>query len=213
MKSSELKKYVSLREDVTSDQYVCGQVCGEYKKLPIKDRVVLDLGGNIGAFAVYASLLGCKQCISYEPDVDNYNLLQTNTRSYSNIIIHQAAVITKSADAVRFYKTTGSAKDGYSIIPFRGRVESVVPAVSFKSVLEKYKPSTIKMDIEGAEFDLLIENDLPAYVKDIIVEIHFSKKEFREKYHTLVSRFKNWNVIIQPKVTEKNFHTLGQWSR
>ena len=60
MKAAELKKLITTRPDCTSDQYVCQQVCGEYKRLPFKGRTVFDLGANIGAFAVYAMEMGAE---------------------------------------------------------------------------------------------------------------------------------------------------------
>lgn len=176
MKSSELKKYLKLRETVTSDHYGYAQVCSEYKKLPIKNRIVLDLGGNIGAFAVYSALMQCKQCYSFEPDLENFKFLVENTKMYENIKCIRAAVTSNNDKDVCFFETTGKARDGFSIIPFKGRIPVKVPAVNFKNILQEYKPETIKMDIEGAEYELIEKVELPDFVTDIVMEIHFSKK-------------------------------------
>ena len=212
IKTIELRKHVNIRENITSDQYVCGQVCNEYKNLNIENKIVMDIGGNIGAFAVYSVLRNCKTCISYEPDQENYNLFLKNTEKYSNVISNYGAITTSLQKEINFYETTGSARDGFSIIPFRGRKVVTVPSFNFKEELEKYRPECIKMDVEGAEFQLL-EEKLPDYVKEFVVEIHFSKKEFRMRFPEIISQFADWECIITPKDTGKSFHTLGHWRR
>lgn len=212
MKSAELKQYVRLRPEVTSDQYVCGQVCGEYRDLTIYGNVVMDLGGNIGAFSVYAALRGASKVVTYEPEESNYSLLLENVDAHPVVVPHRGAVVLEDVDEVSFYLTNGAARDGFSTVPFNGRREVRVPAFCFKTEMKKHRPRAIKMDVEGGEFSLLTE-EIPDFVKEIVVEIHFSKKKFREEYEGLVSRFSDWNVIRAPKQTGKNFHTLAHWSR
>lgn len=212
MKTSELKQHISIREGVTSDEYVCGQVVGEYKHLPIKDRIVMDAGSNIGAFTTYAILEGAKQVIAFEPEDSNYKQWELNCLKYNNAIGHKGALTMSNDGHVSFYLTNGKAKDGYSVVSFKGRTEVEVTNYNFHEQLEKYRPSVIKMDIEGAEFELLSE-PLPEYVTDIIVEIHFSKRAFREQLPDIENIFSDWKCIIKPKNTGKNFHTLAQYTR
>lgn len=212
MVTKELKQFVNLRPEVTSDQYVCQEICGEYKLLPIKDKVVMDIGGNIGAFSVYAALHGATTVINYEPEESNFKQLLINTNPFSNVINNNAAITTADADTINFYLTNGLAKDGFSIIEFRGRKKVTVNNLNFYNELEKYKPQSIKMDVEGAEFSLL-QTPLPHYVKDIVVEIHFSKKEFRHIFNNFIKVFDNWECVKLPKETGTNFHTLAQYTR
>lgn len=212
MNAKQLKQYVTLRPEVTSDQYVCAEVCGEYKRLPMLNKTVMDIGGNIGAFAVYAALNGAKQVITYEPEQENFNQLKLNCSKYSNIIQHQAAIVSGENKIINFYLTNGKAKDGFSIIPFKGRRVVECQAFNFHEQLQLHKPESIKMDVEGAEFELL-SKPLPEFVKDIVVEIHFNKRIFRSMFEQLIQTFAEWNCIVQPKQTGTNFHTLAQYNR
>lgn len=44
----------------------------------IKDKIVLDLGANIGAFSLYAAALGAKKVYAFEPNPNNYAVLLNN---------------------------------------------------------------------------------------------------------------------------------------
>lgn len=216
MKTRELRALVRTRPNVTSDQYVCGEVCGEYKHLQLKDKVVLDLGGNIGAFAVYAAEQGCGSCHTFEPDEENFELLLENTKPYPQISAVIGAVTTSPNNRTSFYLTTGAARDGFSTVPFNGRIKKDVANMHIRAVLAAVKPSVIKMDVEGEEFaivDYWLAHSLPKYVKELVTEIHFSKKAFREGYERFISLFESWEVVVQPKNTGKNFHTIGHWRR
>ena len=93
------------------------------------------------------------------------------------------------------------------------RKEIKVKCKKFDDVLENLKPSTIKMDCEGAEYDLL-QKPLPDYVKKITMEIHFSKKHWRNDLaNKLISLFNDWKVHKKPLIGDKNWHTIGAWYR
>lgn len=211
--TKELKQYIKTRPGVTSDEYVCAEVTSEYKRLPIEGKVVMDIGASIGAFTMYAFLKGAHTIISYEPNYENYRQFLVNCGHLEGVVIPvNAALIDGHDKEINFYLTTGKAKDGFSIIPFRGRTVERVAALNFHEELEKYKPSSIKMDVEGAEWELL-KRPLPNYVKDIVIEIHFNKRQFRNQFEQLIAQFKDWTTIIEPKCSAKNFHTLAQYSR
>lgn len=212
--TKELTSRMKLREGVTSDQYVCAEVCGEYKHLPVEGKTVMDIGGNIGAFSKYAVMKGANKVITYEPSAENFIQLLKNIQDEENVIPVYAALIDNDDLQTNFYLTNGLAKDGYSTIEFRGRRKVVTPALNFYKEIEKYKPHSIKMDIEGGEFYLL-NNPLPTCIESIVVEIHFSKKYFRDSFTTITNSFpsQEWECIIQPKQTGKNFHTLAQYNR
>lgn len=212
IKTKELRQHVKTRDEVTSDQYVCGEVCNEYRDLLIEDRVVLDLGANIGAFSVYADMRGARKVIAFEPEDTNWEMFQVNAGWRDSVEGHQAAIVPDDQTWVSFWLTNGSARDGYSTIPFRGRREVVVPARNFWEVLEEHKPQSIKMDIEGGEWELL-GRQLPAFVEEIVVELHFNKRMFRGLYEKTVEDFSGWDTIRVPKHTGQNFHTLAHWRR
>lgn len=212
MRAKELAEHLTLRPHVTSDQYVCGQVVNEYKRLNLKGKRVFDLGGNIGAFTMYAHLMGASQIWAYEPDPENYALMEQNVGDIEGVTLIQGAVTGYRTDTVKFYLTKGKSRDGFSIVPFNGRTEITVPAYDLVHELSMFQPQVIKMDIEGGEYSMLPLLDRP-FVEEIVVEIHFSKKKFRQAYDALIKPFEDWDVLVQPRQTGTNFHTLAHWRR
>lgn len=212
MRAQELEQLLYLRPEVTSDHYVCGQVVSEYKYLNLDGKRVFDIGGSIGAFSVYAYLMGATEIFTYEPDPYNFNSLEINTSNLENIHIFEGAMIYEKQERTKFYLTKGLARDGFSTIKFKDRDEIEVKAYNFQEELQTKMPQVIKMDIEGGEFDLLIKS-LPKFVEEIVVEIHFSKPMFRTLFKYIEYIFRDWETVIKPKENGKNFHTLAHWRR
>src|SRR5829696_1747953 len=68
---------------------------GEYDEpgfVPTRGETVVDIGGNIGAFAMLAASRGAR-VRSYEPHPDSFEHMQRNTARW-RVECHQAAVIT-----------------------------------------------------------------------------------------------------------------------
>ena len=69
------------------------------------------------------------------------------------------------------------------------------------------------MDCEGSEYDL-IKEPLPDFVKKITMEIHLTKKYWRQGMaQKLIAFFNNWKTFKEPKIGEKNWTTIGAWYR
>lgn len=168
----------------TTDQKVIDEVVKrnvyEHKKtgfLLKNSPVWLDLGGNIGTFACKASEAGCK-VISYEPEPENYDFLCRNIeRNKSNAIPIKAGVVAGEAGTLDLYVCGGVYnKYRHTIFKKRGRKSITIDVHNFREVLEKYKPNGIKLDIEGAEIDILDSmkpDDWPDCVNQVTFEYSF----------------------------------------
>lgn len=207
-----LNSKVAKRADVPSDNYVAGLILRFYKNLPYEGERVLDLGGCTGVFAVYAALRGAEMVATYEPEEKNYEVLVENTYPYDNILPYRRAVTLRDDETIPFYLTTGQSTDGYSTVEFRGRTRVDVPNTHFRDVLELHRPTVIKMNIEGGEYELM-QHPLPDYVKAVVMDIHFTKKHWREQLPELTKQFEGWDTVMEPKNTGRNFHTKGLWIR
>lgn len=178
-----IKKYknVWVRPD-TADAKMVKECNDNYKDFNFdSESVVLDLGGNIGAFGVMALSAGIKHLIVYEPDVENCKMIELNLGDWNNKTIIRAAASVSLLDSVTFFQTESKNKDcSGTICPVSnrslGRRKSrySVPNENIHAVLEKYKPSHVKCDIEGSERDWIRELDgkFPSYVKEISFELH-----------------------------------------
>jgi FkbM family methyltransferase len=124
---------------------------------------VLDIGANIGLFALWA-LAQCPGCgiVSYEPDPANLPLLLRNRDRGafgSRWAVQPVAVSNHSGD-IRF------ASGGYADSRASKSGDVVVPVVD---IFEQPRAEFMKIDIEGSEWDILRDPRLPSLPADIVV--------------------------------------------
>lgn len=212
-----VEKYGLWGRGGTNDIDVMQEVFRSYSLFSYKGKCVLDIGGHIGGFAVMALRDGAKFVASYEPCKESYDILLLNTRKWwltEQIKNINAAVMHADVGGTVLYKSmTGKNPGSNSVIPFRGRATECVPTVAFSDVLDSVQPDVIKMDCEGAEYSLLLQNALPLSVHEIVLEIHLNKRLFRERVYSLISVFDTWEVVHTPKFNEKSWFCLGAWRR
>ncbi len=127
--------------------------------------LAFDLGANYGEYTVRMAETGA-EVHAWEPDPDNFRILCERVAGYPNVTPHMQAIGNESG-TVNLYRT----KDYHENVRKRSQASSVVFAdarmntdepiavemVSFWDVLEKAPRPVrlIKMDIEGAEWDIL----------------------------------------------------------
>ena len=220
---AELKSHIKhTRPGVTSDED-WGQltVIKEYEHLPIEGKRVMDVGANIGAFTIRALLEGAEYVVAYEPEASNYEYLKKNLAPFYDggrtFVLQNAALTNEPSDTKKDIWLTGRGTMGSSsMTEFRGRIPQEVRTINFMSELDALEPDSIKMDCEGSEWELLGDNTLPEYVKDVVAELHFTKRYWREKHYDpllLHMKIQGFDLIREPRNTGKNFHTLAHWRR
>ena len=135
------------------------------------DRLrVLDLGANVGLFAIWAfrSLPGCA-VTSVEADPENFRVLRLAHDMNSAVpwtVIHAAAATV--AGSVQF--VSGKGTSSYvSAHPHPGAI--AVPAIDVLPALDTH--DFVKMDIEGSEWELLADPRMgQSRVRAMVVEYH-----------------------------------------
>jgi FkbM family methyltransferase len=139
----------------------------------------LDLGANIGTFTLMCLSRGAK-VISYEPEEENFQLLETNIKTNFNtgFTLHQKAVGATNGQVPLYLCKGDYNKYRHTIYPKRGRESVQIPMESIHSVLAKNRQITaIKIDIEGAEIDILESMKLSDWrktqVKKMVFEYSF----------------------------------------
>ena len=180
----------------TSDSFVVKEVLsGEYRKLCLqKQDIVLDLGSNIGMFALYANDKA-KQIICFEPELDNYNLSLQNLKlnNINNVIVNNAAVVG-NYDTQRYFSiNTKKNKGAHSLVSKRGRDTSVVQCENINTIIDTYNPTCIKMDVEGGEYEILPAIKDWTNINQIILEFHHAhlNDTTKEKFHKILELLSN----------------------
>lgn len=152
-----------------------------------ENDIVLDLGANIGGFVNLCAEANVKKYIGYEPDNENFKVLSENVKKLKNFEIIRSAVSARPEKELVFLQTSSGNKDCSGSIcrkPRKNLIEQVVPNTTFDEVFESVRPSIVKMDIEGAEYEWFLNNKgvLPDYIRQISFEIHSEKMfSFMEK--------------------------------
>jgi FkbM family methyltransferase len=187
---------------------------GQYKSCPIPaNSVVLDIGGHIGTFSVWAVEQGAGRVVAYEPEPDNYRMLCLNTAGMP-VETNNFAVTSDGRDVELHVKTSGHT-GGHSIL-FGGksRKNLLVKSQSFLDIVQRVQPQVVKIDCEGAEYEFDLPNSLPDSVQYVTMEIHLNRKMLREyQAPTLIEGFSKWTAIKEPKITPKGWQAIAVWGR
>lgn len=198
----------------TYDDFVAKEIEPTYGWMVVEGHTVLDIGGNIGAFARHAALRGAAGVITVEPEASNYACLLANTMEFASVHAIRAAVGTEEGKTEIWLSPTGKNPGNTSSVKYRGRVsQGEIDLVPFRGLLAEFRPGVLKIDVEGAEYGFLTE-PLPEYVRQCTIEIHLSRPEWRQKLGPqIASLFDDWECVRAPKFEGGHWQTIGAWRR
>jgi FkbM family methyltransferase len=122
--------------------------------------VIVDCGGHIGLSAVwFASRFPDALVYSVEPDTANFQMLQQNTRAYSNIVPIQGGIWSRSCLLHISNPNSGSASFRLQEVPESASPEraAVLQGYDLGDIVGREAANRlflVKMDIEGAEAEV-----------------------------------------------------------
>jgi FkbM family methyltransferase len=145
-------------------------------EMPFSPQTIIDGGGNIGLASVFfANRFKGSQIFCIEPDGENFELLKTNTKAYSNIKPIQAGVWHKPA----YLKVVdnGYGHWGFMVKEVESTEPNAIYSVSISQLIQENNLNEIdllKLDIEGSEKEVLTENyqDWLPKTKVLVIELH-----------------------------------------
>lgn len=155
----------------------------------IRGDIVLEGGCFIGTFASACIEAGASIVTSFECEKRNYEFSLTNLKKYGNKIeLINAALVSNDIPVIKIFLS--GCRVANSVIQREKTKKFItVRAVNFRRQLIKLKPSVFKLDIEGAEYDIvesLQPGDLSS-VREFYIEFH--KHEQREERITKFEKF------------------------
>jgi FkbM family methyltransferase len=150
------------------------EVSVHYETLPIEDRTVFDLGANVGLASKSFLERGAKHVVAVEPHPATYATLCATLAPFGEdrFTAIQAAVVAPGAPPVLLYLHPKGRDPMHKLEPTRGWASVPVPSVSLEDLLAKYKPETLKIDIEHGEYFLPVLKAIPPFVTDVAIEFH-----------------------------------------
>jgi FkbM family methyltransferase len=149
----------------------------------------LDLGANIGAFSVLAASCGAS-VDAYEAEPANAALAVHNVAlNHADATVHHAAVVADAypGDTMPLYlSNTAYGLWRHSLYKTKNRRAIQVPVKRIGEILSGV--DGVKMDIEGAEIDILYALDDFRSVKKFCFEYHFDVNSSVALFRHIIGR-------------------------
>ncbi|HTW78148.1 MAG TPA: FkbM family methyltransferase [Terracidiphilus sp.] len=164
----------------TSDVSVLSGILlgNEYEiDLPMPPRIILDAGANIGMASIFfARRYPQARIIAVEAEQSNFEVLVRNVAPYPQVTPIRAALWNRDTEIrLRYPYAKSGAVDKSAFLVDETSDGASVRAVTLRTLLAELKIEVldlIKVDIEGAEFELFEDPAPLLRAQCIMVEIH-----------------------------------------
>jgi FkbM family methyltransferase len=164
---------------------------------------VIDIGANIGVYALFAAFSGAKDVYAFEPSASSYEVLTKNIVANGLEPIIRAkcvAVVGLPSDPVKFPRSSNvmnailpdsSESDDYDLVSTLTLSEIVSPLDSV---------DLLKMDCEGAEYDIILRTSEANILKvaEIRMEYHRGPRD------ELVARLTGFGYAVRQFMSEES---------
>jgi FkbM family methyltransferase len=189
---------------------------GAYRKPKIgfdigPNDVWLDGGAQIGIFAEYAASRGAKKVVCYEPEKSNFALLKKNCESLTGKYQTEFETINRAL----------TNKGGYEVLhvapnTWRHAIDTHykkklptqrIKCDAFRDALKKRPEiNCVKLDIEGAELEILKNPQPFENVNKLVFEYSFTKNRSMNYFFSCVVELKKNFKVFYPKSYHNQKH-------
>lgn len=164
-----------------------------------ENSVIVDVGANVGAFAIYARMWNSNANIyCFEPNPQVIPLLELNTQHFPNIERHYSALgeVDGELSLYQHPNNTGQSSTSQQIAGGKRVKVEVRNSGKFLSKKGISEIDVLKIDTEGAEVPILagLKDFLP-YTKVVMLEYH--TEEDRRKIDEMLSGFQLYSADVQ----------------
>ena len=191
------------------------------KKIDFKienDDVWLDGGSHIGVFGLYAAQHGAKKVYCYEPETENYKILQENIR-------HISEKYSTTLESFQYAINQTGGTHSFTIAPNTWRHSLVshyktkhptveINCMAFDEILNRHKDiNCIKLDIEGSELEIFKYEHDWSNLNKLVFEYSFTKNRKMSDFFECTDRLsKYFFVDIQKSYyNQKHQGQEGYW--
>jgi len=188
----------------------------DFFRIYLKDKsnlTILDLGGNIGLFSIYASP-SARKIVTVEPTPAHLSILKQLTKDIPVITIVEAAISPKN-EPVEFYLAGFNTTMNSLYNHFNSGEKIVVPGKTLKTIMDEQNLTSVdlcKIDIEGSEMFAITDESLAEVdgrIKTIFIEMHPTTSSLDDNIRTMGEVFTRagysvqnvgWDTIIASKI-------------
>jgi FkbM family methyltransferase len=164
---------------------------------------VMDIGAHIGYYTLlFAKCVGTNgHVVAFEPLPANFELLKRNIR-LNELPYVQAisqAVFSRNEEITLTVPDDLPHSGDASVYPGRGTKQFRVPAITLDTFCDSagLRPDILKMDVEGAEYDVLIgaRKTIVRYRPALLIELHHFDGNLAA--HSVPDLLAGWGYRIQ----------------
>jgi FkbM family methyltransferase len=181
--------------------------------VPQPGKLVMDVGANAGIYSAYCAVKGA-DVVAYEPHPEIFRLLSEMVRhpAVQHLIQPINAAIWKFTGMLSYlgHKTInedvtcfngGVLSDGVNWTPADADRAAKIPCISFDDAIGKRKWDMVKMDIEGAECEVLRYASVEALRRIRFMFVEFHPWVTSEMYEATIQRMRDVFIF-----TGNDFH-------
>lgn len=165
-----------------------------------KNPFIIDCGSNIGISILYfKSLYPQAQIIGFEPDKNTYELLSKNieNNNLTDVTVYQKAIHPTETTLTFYSNNNAPGYPGMNLFGMAGCTQKQEILATPLSLFITRPVDFLKIDIEGAEAELIAELDssqkLPL-IKQLVMEFHPDKNSLAKTLQILETN--NFKYVI-----------------
>jgi FkbM family methyltransferase len=165
-----------------------------YGNINVLNKDIVDIGANVGDSSIYFALKGARKVVGVEPLPNVYAHAIENVKLNhleDKVFLINAALGSKSGKVKVPCNTPTFTSVGFSTLKSKGECE--VPIITLSEVMEQIsEPYLLKMDCEGCEYDVILNDYEHVRTFDKLIIEHHTKYtgiEYRKLVDKLSSDF------------------------
>lgn len=152
----------------------------------LKGSIVIDIGANIGSFALYAAYKGAKSVFAFEPNKEAYECLVKNVKQngLEDVIVpFKLAVSTQTHQPVKFPLSASPYNriQDFGVEPTQEY--EMVDTIALSDILEQNGLDNVyllKMDCEGQEYAIVLSGNAQVWDKINNVRLEYHQGPLKE---------------------------------
>lgn len=194
----------------TSDENVIKEILQKnaYKKKKLNfqiepDDVWLDGGAHIGVFGLYAAMNNAKKVYCYEPETENYQILQKNitliNSKYNTTLESFKYAINQSGGTHSFTIAPNTWRHSL-MTHYKKKLPTVeIQCMAIDEILKRHPDiNCLKLDIEGSEIEIFQNAHDFSNIKKLVFEYSFTKnRKMQDFFDCAQNLSKYFHVDIQ----------------
>lgn len=184
---------------------------GTYENLPLKDKIIIDIGACTGDTSIYFALKGAKKIIAVEPFPKNFEILKKNiTENHFNESI--IPILAACGYSKKEILIDPNLHDGMRSVLHEFPDGIKISTITLEEIIKDFDISNaiLKLDCEGCEYETILNSssDILQKFTDIQIEYHDGYKNLEEKLlsasfevsHTVIDNINRGHIHAKRKI-------------